>query len=101
MAATAVNLFGSGRNPGGRVVAFRIAGDTSYPTGGYTLPAGTLPGGDQTTLFAVASTDASTARLWYWNNNTQKLQAFDAFRTEEGAATDVSADTITLIGVLA
>lgn len=85
------------RNPNNMVVALRVAGDSSYPTGGSTLPAGTING---VAFHGVASSVGSSVgtRVYNWNNVTQKLQAYDAFATEEGNATDCSADVLYLIG---
>lgn len=85
------------KDPNNRPVAIRVAGDSSYPTGGSVLPAGTIPGGQFVGIASSVGSSVGT-RVYNWNNLTQKLQAYDAFATEEGNATDCSADVIMLFG---
>lgn len=83
-----------------RVWLGTLAGDASYPTGGYTLdpnligldrvafilaPAGMVPGG--------------TAVYWVWNATTSKLQAFAPAGTEKANTTNLSAVLATVLVV--
>lgn len=65
----------------------------SYATGGETL---VVPSG-YGTLYAVEIINRHDGtRIWEWTNGTTtpKAKAYDAFATEEGNATDVSAVTL-------
>lgn len=73
----------------------KVTGSSSYATGGETLTVPTLTG---YTLYEVRITSQPPAgtRLWAWDGSTStpKLKAYDAFATQEGNATDVSADVL-------
>ena len=65
----------------------------SYATGGETL---VVPAGYGTVYAVELITRHDATRIWEWNGSTStpKAKAYDAFATEEGAATDVSAVTL-------
>lgn len=62
----------------------------SYATGGETL---VVPAGFGTLYAVELITRHDGTRIWEWDKNTStpKAIAYDAFATQEGAATDVSA----------
>lgn len=65
----------------------------SYATGGETL---LVPAGYGTLYGVDIITRHDGTRIWEWDRNTStpKAIAYDAFATQEGAATDVSAVTL-------
>lgn len=65
----------------------------SYATGGETLP---VPAGHGTLYAVEIITRHDGTRIWEWTNGTStpKAIAYDAFATQEGNATDVSAVTL-------
>lgn len=67
-------------------------GDT-YATGGIAVAATDFDA-NATTLHELVTNGSSEDDVvrYAWNVDTGKLQAFDAIGTEEGAATDLSAD---------
>lgn len=87
-------LTGGNRMEGSRRrVTALITGDTSYPTGGYALSAGSF-GLNSLDRVIPDGVDQSGAVLVVWNNATQKLQLFSALGTEVVNATNVSARSV-------
>lgn len=91
---TPVRIIGAG-GPNVDVALVSITMSSSYATGGETL---TLPADIRAKqLLAVdLITRHDGTRLWEWDGSTTtpKLKAYDAFATEEGAATNVSGTTL-------
>lgn len=54
----------------------QLTGDTSYPTGGYSLTPGDVKLGVIEHFPTVAITDGTTIRIGVYNYTTQKLQFF-------------------------
>lgn len=72
----------------------------SYATGGETL---VVPSGYGTVHAVDIITRHDGTRVWEWNGNTStpKAIAYDAFATQEGNATDVSAVTLHIAFIFA
>lgn len=84
------------RSVGGRrtrIFTGKVTPSSSYATGGETI--GGLPTGVGTLKAVFITPYHDGTRTWTWDNSTStpKMKAFDAFATEEGAATDVSGTT--------
>jgi hypothetical protein len=77
------------------VLKAKVTGSASYATGGDTL---SVPAPSGYTLYEVRVTSQPSTfiREWRWDQNvsTPKLIAYDAVNTQEGNATDVSADVL-------
>lgn len=103
MALTVNNHFGStdnGRTPAHPFQALDLVPDNSYPTGGYSFPAATLPGSSSFVGVVQGCPETVANRLWHWNNTSQKLFAtVSSTGAQVANAVDVSADRITMIGV--
>lgn len=87
--------------PGDRKrVSFTLAGDTSYPTGGYPIPTAAQLNLSQVTDLqftnynAVASASALAAADYVVNNTTNKVQLITPAGIEVAAAVNVSAFSI-------
>ena len=84
-----------------REVIFKIVPSASYATGGETIA---LPAdaklGDIVAIELITRHDGT--RIWEWNGSTTapKVIAYDAFATQEGNATDVSAVTLIARAIL-
>ena len=73
----------------------KVTGSASYATGGDTLSV-PAPSGYTLAEVRITSQPATFVREWRWDQSTStpKLLAFDAVNTQEGNATDVSADVL-------
>jgi len=88
-----VNVIGAGINPD--MVLVTITGMSNYATGGVELTMPSSIKGKQLRAIDLITRHDGT-RLWEWDGSTStpKLKAYDAFATEEGAATVVSSVTL-------
>lgn len=88
-----VNVLGAGNNP--NMVLVSITGMSNYATGGVALTMPTDIKGQQLVCLDLITRHDGT-RIWEWDGSTSapKLKAYDAFATEEGAATVVSSVTL-------
>lgn len=85
------------------VAIFTSKMSASYATGGDPV---VLPAGVQGEIVAVDVLSSGTDfanRTYIWNGQTgsdAKIVAMDAFKTQEGNATDLSGVTLTLLAIL-
>ena len=93
-------VIGQGLPVNTSMAVFTSTMSASYSTGGDTI---TLPADVHGDIVAVNVMSCGTDfanRTYMWNGqagSSAKVVALDAFKTEEGAATDLSAVTVTLL----
>ena len=93
-------VIGQGLPVNTSMAVFTSTMSASYSTGGDTI---TLPAdvhGDIVAACVLAYGADYANRTFVWNGqagSSAKIVALDAFKTEEGAATDLSAVTVTLL----
>ena len=101
--ATNGPLEGQGLPVNSSVVIFTTKMSSSYATGGDTV---TLPSdirGEIVALAVLSSGSDFANRTYIWNGATgssAKIVAMDAFKTDEGNGTDLSAVTLTCLAVV-
>lgn len=69
---------------GKRVIAYDVTGDAAYPTGGYSIPPGSVSLKAILGVIAIGENAAGGAYQQVWNIDTGKLQIF--YPTGGGAA---------------
>lgn len=96
-------LEGQGLPLNASLAVFTTKMSSSYATGGDTV---TLPAdikGEIVALDIISSGADFANRTYIWNGSTgssAKIVAMDAYKTEEGNATDLSAVTLTCLAIL-
>lgn len=97
MAATISTAVGSRTGPqvpgSRRRVLFTLTGDTSYPTGGYTVSAASL--GLQAIDAVLVSGSADVTGTWIPVWTGSKVKLFSALGTEVASTTDVHTAVVT------
>ena len=96
-------LEGQGLPLNSSVVVFTTAMSNSYATGGDTVTLPTDVRGEIVALDIISSGADFANRTYIWNGvagSGAKIIAMDAYKTEEGNATNLSSVTLTCLAIL-